>query len=277
MLSSLLIALREGLEAALIIGILLGTVRKINLPHLRRWIWGGVLTALVACVAAALALNALDAELEGAAEAIFEGIMMVLAALLLTWMIFWMHRQARFQRQNLEAGVNRAAAGTNSRGALFFLAFTAVGREGLELVLFLMAARVASEPVSALLGTLAGLSLAMLLGYLLFASTHRLNLRRFFQVTNILLLFFAAGLLAHGVHEFNEVGIIPGIIEHVYDINAILPEKSAVGQLLTALLGYNGNPSLTEMLTYIIFLTGLGIATLPKPRAASIEVSGSRG
>lgn len=273
MLSSLLIALREGLEAALIIGVLLGAIQKMNMPHLRKWIWSGVTAALAASVAAAYALNALDAELEGSAEAIFEGSMMVFAALLLTWMIFWMHRQSRFQRQSLEAGVNRAASRSNSRGALFLLGFTAVGREGLELVLFLMAARVASEPVSALLGTLAGLGLAVLLGYILFASTFRLNLHRFFQVTNVILLFFAAGLLAHGVQEFNEVGIIPAVIEHVYDINAILPEKSTVGQLLTALLGYNGNPSLTEMLTYIIFLLGLGIATLPKAAPSSVGVS----
>jgi len=154
--------------------------------------------------------------------------------------------------------------------------FTAVGREGIELALFLIAAQVASEPVSTLLGTLAGLSLAIFLGYVLFTTTYRLNLQRFFQVTNILLLLFAAGLLAHGVHEFNEAGLIPAVIEHVYDINGILPEKSTVGLLLTAMFGYNGNPSLTEMLTYIIFLTGLGIATLPKGSSATVPARQSQ-
>jgi high-affinity iron transporter len=272
MLSSLLLALREGLEAALIIGILLGAVRKMNVPHLNKWIWGGVLGAIGLSIAAAYALNAIGAEFEGRGEEIFEGIMMVLAALLLTWMIFWMHSQSRYLRQNLEKGVNKAAA-RNSGGGLFLLAFTAVGREGIELVLFLMAAQVASEPMAALLGTLAGLSLAIFLGYLLFASTYRLNLQRFFQITNILLLLFAAGLLAHGVHEFNEAAIIPAVIEHVYDINGILPEKSTPGLLLTALFGYNGNPSLTEMLTYIIFLLGLGAATLPKVRMSTVRAT----
>lgn len=276
MLSSLLLALREGLEAALIVGILLGAIQKMKAPHLRKWIWSGVAAAIAISIAAAFSLNAIGAKFEGRGEQIFEGIMMTLAALLLTWMIFWMHRQSRYLRQNLEAGVNRAAAKNNSGGALFLLAFTAVGREGIELALFLIAARVATEPVSALLGALAGLSLAISLGYLLFATTYRLNVQRFFQVINFLLLLFAAGLLAHGVHEFNEAGIIPAVIEHVYDINGILPEKSTFGLLLTALLGYNGNPSLTEMLTYIIFLTGLGIATLPKVSSAAVSASQSQ-
>ena len=274
MLSSLLLALREGLEAALIIGILLGAVQKMNLQHLRVWVWSGVAAAVVLSTGAAIGLNAIGAKFEGRGEEIFEGVMMVLAAGLLTWMIFWMHRHARYSRQNLEAGVRKAAA-SESRGALFLLAFTAVGREGIELALFLMAARFASEPVSALLGALAGLALAGLLGYVIFASTFRLNLQRFFQVTNVLLLLFAAGLLAHGVHEFNEAGGIPGIIEHVYDINWLVPEKSTVGLLFTALFGYNGNPSLTEMLAYIFYLTGLGMVTLPRTRASVVRSGGT--
>lgn len=276
MLSSLLIALREGLEAALIIGMLLGAIQKMKLNHLRAWIWSGVIAAILLSIGAALGLNAIGAEFEGRGEQLFEGSMMVLAALLLTWMIFWMHRQARFLRENIEEGVRKAGS-SNSRGAMFLLAFTAVGREGIELALFLMAARYASEPFAALLGTLAGLSLAVLVGYLLFASTYRLNLQRFFQVTNILLLLFAAGLLAHGVHELNEAGIIPAVVEHVYDINGILPEKSTTGQLLTALFGYNGNPSLTEMIVYSLYLAGLGFATLPKWRALVVQTGETGG
>lgn len=270
MLSSLLLALREGLEAALIIGILLGAIHKMKMQHLRVWIWYGVAAAAALSIAAAVGLNAIGAKFEGRGEEIFEGSMMILAAGLLTWMIFWMHRQSRYLRQNLEAGVQKAVT-RNSRGALFLVAFTAVAREGIELVLFLMAARYASEPLSALLGALAGLSLAVVVGYILFASTYRLNLQRFFQVTNVLLLLFAAGLLAHGVHEFNEAGLIPGVVEHVYDINWLLPEKSTFGQLLTAMFGYNGNPSLTEMLTYTLYLFGLGIITLPKYRTSVVQ------
>lgn len=276
MLSSLLIALREGLEAALIIGILLGAIQKMKLNHLRFWIWSGVAAAVTLSIGAAAGLNAIGAKFEGRGEEIFEGTMMVLAAGLLTWMIFWMHRQARYLRENLEDGVRKAGS-SNSRGAMFLLAFTAVGREGIELALFLMAARYVSEPLGVLLGTLAGLSLAVFLGYVLFASTYRLDLRRFFQVTNILLLLFAAGLLAHGVHEFNEAGIIPGVIEHVYDINGVLPEKSTFGLIMTALFGYNGNPSLTEMTVYILYLAGLGFATLPKLRAPAAQTGETSG
>jgi len=271
MFSSLLLALREGLEAALVIGILLGAIRKMNLTHLRSWIWSGVGAAILLSVGAAVGLNALGAEFEGPGEAVFEGIMMFIAGILLTWMIFWMHRQARYLRENIEAGVRKAAA-TNSKGALFMLAFTAVGREGIELALFLMAARYASEPMAAFLGAVAGLSIAVVLGYILFASTYRLNLQRFFQVTNLLLLLFAAGLLAHGVHEFNEVGLIPGVIDPVYDINWLIPDKSPIGLMLTAMFGYNGNPTLTEMLTYVVGLVGLGFATLPRARTSAVEV-----
>jgi high-affinity iron transporter len=95
---------------------------------------------------------------------------------------------------------------------------------------------------------------------MLFATSKRLSLRQFFNVTNILLVFFAAGLVAHGVHEFNEAGIIPAIIEHVWDLNAVLNENQLVGQLLTALFGYNANPSLSEVIAYVAYFVGLGLA-----------------
>jgi high-affinity iron transporter len=103
------------------------------------------------------------------------------------------------------------------------------------------------------------------LGWLLFTSTRRLPLGRFFQVTNILLIFFAAGLVAHGVHEFNEAGLIPSVIEHLYNINPVLDEKSVIGQLLTALFGYNGNPSLTESIAYVGYFLVLLLNVLRLP------------
>jgi high-affinity iron transporter len=133
------------------------------------------------------------------------------------------------------------------------LAFLAVVREGIELALFLTAATFASDPQSTILGLLLGLGVAVLLGWSLFTSTLRLNLRRFFQVTGFLLILFAAGLVAHGVHEFNEVGWIPPVIEHVWNVNPILDENSTLGLMLKALFGYNGNPSLTEVLAYLAY------------------------
>jgi high-affinity iron transporter len=254
MLPAFLLSLREGLEAALIIGILLGALRKVNRPDLKSAVWAGTAAALLVSLAAGGALAALGFSLEGQVEYVFEGITMLLAAALLTWMIFWMNRQGRFLRAEMEGKVRQAAASAASRGALFGLAFLAVVREGIELALFLTAAAFALQGGAIWLGAVLGLGTAVLLGYLVFSSTRRLDLRRFFQVTGVLLLLFAAGLVAHGVHEFNEAGWIPAVIEHVWDINPYLDEKSALGEILKALFGYNGNPSLTEVLAYLAYL-----------------------
>src|SRR6185436_19797794 len=169
-------------------------------------------------------------------------------------------KQARFLKSELEAGVNKAAASTGKR-AVFWLAFMAVVREGVELAFFITAAffagdqsQLTSNIIQTLAGTILGLGTAALLSWTLFASTVRLDLRKFFQVTGILLILFAAGLVAHGVHEFNEVGWIPAIVEHVWDVNNFLNEESLAGQLFQTLFGYNGNPSLTEMIAYFAYI-----------------------
>ncbi len=272
MLPSFLLSLREGLEAALIVGIVLSALRKMNRSDSAPAVWTGVAAAVIVSGAAAVALTLLGYELEDPAEAIFEGLTMLLAAGILTWMIFWMSRQSHTMQANLEAGVQKAASG--GRRALFVLAFVAVLREGVELALFLTAATFTSNATQTILGGLLGLGAAVLLGGLLFAASIRLNLRKFFTVTGILLVFFAAGLLAHGVHEFNEVGWIPPIIEHVWDASPILSEESAAGETLKALFGYNANPSLTEVLAYL----GYFGATLLGLRAAGrrSRLAGSR-
>lgn len=258
MIPGFVLALREGLEAALIIGIVIGALKKIHKQQFLPAVWAGAAGAMVVSAAAAVLLYRLDASFEGAAEQIFEGVTMLAAAAVLTWMIFWMNRQSRGMRQDIESGV-RSAALTGGASALFFLAFTAVLREGIELALFLTAAVAASDGQFVLWGGLLGLAAAALLGYGLFASLVRLDLRRFFQVTSILLILFAAGLVAHGVHEFNEVGWIPGVVEHVWDVNFLLPESSPAGQIMTALFGYNANPSLTEAVAYGLYF---GLLTL---------------
>ena len=264
MLPTYLLSLREGLEAALIIGIVLGALTKIRRTDLSPAVWLGTLSAVGVSVLTAVLLTAFGLSLEDQAEQIFEGVTMLIAAGILTWMIFWMSKQARFLKSELEAGVNKAAASTGKR-AMFWVAFVAVVREGIELALFITAAffagdqtQIARNITQTLAGTILGLGTAALLGWTLFATTVRLDLRRFFQVTGFLLILFAAGLVAHGVHEFNEVGWIPAVVEHVWDVNAIIDENSLVGQLLRTLFGYNGNPSLTEMMAYFVYL---GIVT----------------
>ena len=262
MLPTYLLSLREGLEAALIIGIVLGAVSKIRRTDLRPAVWLGTLSAVIVSILTSIILTSFGMSLEEKAEQIFEGITMLIAAGILTWMIFWMGKQARFLKSELEAGVNKAAAavGTGKR-AVFWLAFVAVVREGVELAIFITAALFAgssdgasSNIIQVLAGTILGLGTSALLGYTLFATTVRLDLRRFFQVTGFLLILFAAGLVAHGVHEFNEVGWIPAIVEHIWDVNMILDENSVTGQLLKTLFGYNGNPSLTEIIAYFAYI-----------------------
>ncbi|MEW6568410.1 MAG: FTR1 family protein [Chloroflexota bacterium] len=273
MIASYLLALREGLEASLVVGIALGVLRWLRRPELTRPLWLGVASASLISFILAVVLNQVGAKLEGAAEQAFEGLTMVLAAIVLTWMIFWMQAQGRQLRANLEADVQRAASGGQS-WAVFSLAFLAVLREGVETALFLTAAGMQSDAFTAFVGGLLGLATAVLLGWALFAATIRLDLRKFFTLTGGLLLLFAAGLVAHGVHEFNELGWIPSLIEHVWDTGAVLEDSTGLGQVLRALFGYNANPSLTEVLAYVAYLGGILLALwrrrqpLPSPQQA---------
>jgi high-affinity iron transporter len=234
----------------LIVGLTIGVLTKMNRREQTPAVWAGVGVATAVSLIVALVLNRVGAAFEGRAEYIFEGVTMFLASAVLTWMIFWMARQGRQVQNELQTDVKTALA-KGGRWGLFAIAFFAVVREGIETALFLTAAAMTSSAQQVLIGGLAGLAAAAILGWLLFATAVRLNLRRFFQVTSILLILFAAGLMAHGIHEFNEAGLIPGIIEHVWDMNHILDENSAVGITLKALFGYNGNPSLTEILGYV--------------------------
>lgn len=252
MIAALLLAFREGLEAALILGLILGILKRAGQTDRARTVWLGAGLAGLVSLAAGIGFNTVGIAFEGAAEEIFEGFAMLLAAGVLTWMIFWMGRQGRAIQTELEEDVRQASRSKNS-WTLFSLAFIAVLREGIELALFLTAAAFTSTAGATLTGGFIGLAAAALAGWLLFATTTRLEIRPFFRVTSFLLILFAAGLVAHGVHEFNEVGWIPPIIEHLWDTNPILDEKSGVGEILKALLGYNGNPSLSEVAAYLSY------------------------
>jgi high-affinity iron transporter len=250
MIAAALLAFREGLEAALILGIVLSVLRRVGRRDQEKMVWLGAGLAVLLSLAAGVGLYALGISFEGQAEEIFEGLAMLFAAGVLTWMIFWMDRQGQNIQAELEQDVRRAAAG-GGKWAIFSLAFLAVLREGIELALFLTAATFTATAAATVIGGLLGLAAAVLAGWLIFATTTRLNVRAFFQVTSILLIFFAAGLVAHGVHELNEAGWVPAVVEHVWDMNPVLDENSGVGQILKALFGYNGNPSLTEVVAYV--------------------------
>jgi len=272
MLPSYLLSLREGIEAALIIGIVLGALRQMRRTDLSSAVWLGVLSATVLSALVGVLLTSIGLSFEGRTEQIFEGVTMLLAAGVLTWMIFWMNRQARHIKGELESGVQKAAFEGGKRG-LFVLAFLAVFREGIELALFLVASVFASDVQQTLIGTFLGMGTAILLGWSFFATSVRLDLRRFFQVTGFLLILFAAGLVASSVHEFNEAGVIPVVIEHVWDVNPILNENTVLGSMLKALFGYDGNPSLTEVLSYFAYFVTIffGLRLADRRARAAIQ------
>jgi high-affinity iron transporter len=267
-IAALLIAFREGLEAALIVGIVLGYLKRMGYKR-QAAVWWGVASAVTVSVVAGVALQALGIALQGRGEQLFEGITMLLAAGVLTWMIFWMQRQGRSIHAELEADVRQAVT-SGSRWALFALAFVAVVREGIETALFLTAAAFSATPAQTLIGGGLGLALAVAVGWLLFVVSVRLDVRAFFRVTSVLLILFAAGLVAHGVHELQEAGVLPVVVEHMWDINPVLNENSAVGSILKALFGYNGNPSLLEIVSYVAYylVVGMAIGLGAPPKAA---------
>jgi len=265
MFPSFLLALREGFEIALILGIVLGALHQFKRRDLIPTVQLGATIALLISVAGGIVLTLMGAALEGRAEEIFEGVMMWTAAGVLTWMILWMQSRAHRIKQMLTEEVGSAAR--VGKTALFVLAFVAVLREGIELALFLTASVFAAGASQTVLGALGGLLVAALLGWGLYRASIKLNMRRFFQVTSILLVLFAAGLVAHGMHEFNEAGVIPGIVEHVWDTNPVVDENGFVGLVLKTLFGYNGNPSLSEVLAYLIYFVVLFAATRPRKAA----------
>lgn len=247
-LGALVIALREGVEMAIITGIVLAYLTQIGARRAHRWVWLGVGAAAGVSLGFLAVLNALDAEFEGATAGIFEGITMFLAAGFLTWMIFWMLRQSRHLKGELQLGIQDALARGGAAWGVFALVFFAVLREGVETALLLFAAPGEGK----LLGTVAGLAVAMAIGVFIYAFGRSIDLRTFFKLTGIVLVLFAAGLVTHGVHEFVEAGIVAGG-PVLFDLSGSLPDKEGAGAMLRALFGYSADPTLLEGAAYIAY------------------------
>lgn len=268
MLAGYVLALREGLEAALIVGVVLSSLRQLRRQDLARIVWLGVGAAVLASLSAGLALDSIGADLEGRSEEIFEATTLLLAAGVLTWMIFWMRRQGSKTQADLRLGVTRVASAGQSWG-LFALAFFAVLREGVETGLFLTAALFASRSSGTVIGGLLGLATAALLGVGLYAATLRLDLRLFFSATGILLLLFAAGLVSHAMHELNDLGWVPAVINPLWNAGGILSDTSPIGQTLSTLLGYEASPSLSQVLAYLAYFATVMLSAWPRrPRGS---------
>jgi high-affinity iron transporter len=249
-----LLTTREGLEASLIVGIVLAYLAKTDNRSSFRIIWAGTAAAVALSVLLGAALFFTVGELEGRSEQIFEGVAMLSAVAVLTWMIFWMRKQAANIKRELEAKLAGAIAAGSAVG-LASVVFFAVLREGWETALFLFAISESSTPLSTSVGAVVGLAVSISLGVALYMGSRRLNLRQFFTITGLLLIVFASGLLAHGIHEFQEAGLLPETVEHVWNTNGVVSEDSTSGKFLTALFGYNGDPSLLEVLAWGVYLT----------------------
>jgi high-affinity iron transporter len=261
--------LREGLEAALVVAIVLAYLKRLGREDAFGRVWGGTALAGVVALLAGIVVFAAVGNLEGDAEAITEGIVAFLAASVLTWMIFWMARQARFIKGHLHAKID-AALTSGSAVGLAAIAFFAVLREGLESSLFLVSTTVGEHSnVQELLGGLIGLVGAAGIGYLVYKGSRRFNLRLFFRVTGALIILFAAGLVAKGVHEFQEVGLIPTISEHLWNVGSVAvldPARSWFAELLGSLFGWSPSPSLEMVVVYVLFLVPAGTAFLAQTK-----------
>ena len=254
MIESFLVTSRETLEASLVVGIVLAYLNKTNNQSYRKTVYYGIGFGILASIIAAFIFTFFAGGFEGKAEEIFEGVTMLIGSFLLTTMILWMMKQRHIAKE-IEGKVEKhlmSAQPLFSHIGIFMLIFIAVIREGVETVIFLNALNYASG-INFIGGTL-GIIAAIIAGYLFFIGTKKMNLKKMFGISSILLILFAAGLVAHSFHEFEEAGLISGIISPLFDINHILNEKGIVGSFLKGLFGYNGNPSLLEVMAYMAYL-----------------------
>lgn len=274
MFANFLIGLREGLEAALIVAILVAYVVKLDQRQLLPRLWAGVALAVALSLGAGALLTFTTASLSDAAAETFAGITSLAAVGLITWMIFWMARNARAIKAHLHGEVDRALA--RSGWALAVVAFFAVIREGLETALFLWAGMQSSgERVAPTVGALLGLGIAVGLGVLMYLGAIRLDLSRLFFWTGIALVVIAAGVLRYAIHEFQEVGIIPGVDDYVFDLTGQIDPAGWFATLIRGI--FNLTPAMTSLeiigwLAYIGIVLPLFVRTVrgSGPKAAAV-------
>lgn len=243
-----LITFRETLEVVLVLGILLAFLTKTKQLSLRRYIWYGLGIGIGLSILLAFALNVVFGGFEGRTEEIFEGILMFVTAGFLTWMILWVHRQKGIARE-LESKAQKHIEKGYPIG-LTILTITSVIREGVETVFYLRAVSAVSGG-NQLPGAIFGIAAAAILGYVMFYYSLRINVQRLFKISGAILLLFAAGLIAHGVHEFQGAGLLPLFsFDPLINISNILDHRSTFGSLLRTLFGYTAKPSFLELISY---------------------------
>lgn len=253
MLANFLIGLREGLEAALVVGILVAylvkTGRRDRLPQL----WAGIAVAVAVSLGFGALLTFGPQGLTFEAQEAIGGTLSILAVGLITWMIFWMGKTARHLKADLQHKLDHAVEA--GRWAVAAMALVAVGREGLETALFLWAgAQATGASTRPLLGAVLGLAVAVVLGWLLYRGAVRLNLRVFFSWTGVFLVVVAAGVLSYGVHDLQEAGILPGLNALAFDVSAQIPPTSWYGTLLKGIFNFSPATSWLEAAAWLAFV-----------------------
>jgi high-affinity iron transporter len=252
-LGNALIGLREGLEAGLVVSILVAflvrTDRRSELPK----VWLGVGIAVVISAGVTIALALAQQQLTFEAQETFGGILSIIAVGFVTWMIFWMRRAARSISAELRGRLEGALA--MGPAAVVVMAALAVGREGLETALFFFtAARAAGETAQPLIGFSLGIAAAILLAYLIYRGAISLNLGRFFTVTGVLLIFVAAGILAYGMHDLQEAGIVPGLTTLAFDVSTAVPPDSWYGTLLKGIFNFSPQTTVAEAIVWVAYV-----------------------
>jgi len=276
-LASFLIGLREGLEATLVVSILVAYLVKAGRRRQLLPLWAGVASALTLSVVFGALLTYTETSLlaDYRSRELFEAVTSVLAVALVTWMIFWMRRTARRLKGEL-TGRLETALGVGAL-AVAGIAFVSVIREGLETaLLFYAAAQGATSTVTPLIAISLGVLSAMAIGVGLYAGAIRVNLTTFFTVSGVLLVFVAAGILKYGVHDFQEAGLLPGLDVLAFDISGVLDPASWYGAAIAGMFNITAAPSVLETLAYVAYLVPVLFAFLrPARRAAATSRTGA--
>jgi high-affinity iron transporter len=255
MLFPFLIMFREGVEAALIVGIIASYLRQTGRSYLMKAIWTGVALASIVCLFIAIILQIASQEFPQQEQELFSSIISVIAVVVLTWMVFWMRRAGRSIKGELQSQVEVAAQSPNKWGlALVGMAFFAVLREGLETVVFLLATFQQGLGAKAPMGAIFGYAAAIAVGVGIYQGGIRINLKKFFKWTGAFIILVAAGLLSGAVRAAHEAGVWNLLQTLVYDVSNILPENGFIGTLLSGFFGYREAPTVAEVIVYLGYL-----------------------
>lgn len=247
--------LREGLEASLVISILFAVLRQLGQMHQARAVWAGVGLAVLGSLLGGLALYLTIRTYDGSTfQTIFETITYLVAVILLTGMTFWMQKHSRLLKKEITEKASVAGSGF----ALGLLAFSTVGREGLETAIFALAIAFQTNPLLLLLGAALGLLAALILCFFIYRLGYRLDYRVFFRIMGIVLIFFAAGLLGDAVQNLQQLGWLPIGTATLWNTGHLLSEESTVGDLLHTFLGYAEAPTVLQAFLYAAYLLIVG-------------------